>query len=256
LVSQTGLLASRTDSSCPVKLTFLGTRGEIEARTRWHRMHTSLLVSHRGADVMIDCGLDWLGKFERLHPCAIVLTHAHPDHAWGLKKGAPCPVHAPQKTWQTLQGCSVEDRHLIKERTPAKICGITFEAFPVEHSILAPAVGYRVSAGRAHIFYAPDLIFINDRKAALKGVQIYVGDGATLTRSFVRKRGKHLIGHAPVRTQLAWCGKEGVPRAIITHCGSEIVDGHERKIAAKLRGMALERGVEARIAQDGMKLIL
>ena len=54
----------------------------------------------------------------------------------------------------------------------------------MEHSILAPAVGYRVSAGHACIFYAPDLIFIHDRAAALKEVQIYIGDGATLTRSF------------------------------------------------------------------------
>jgi len=59
---------------------------------------------------------------------------------------------------------------VIKERTPIKICGLTFEAFPVEHSILSPAVGYRVTAGRARIFYAPDLIFIHDRNAALKGV--------------------------------------------------------------------------------------
>jgi hypothetical protein len=44
-----------------MELTFLGTRGEIERRTRRHRMHTSLMVSHRGARVMIDCGLDWLG---------------------------------------------------------------------------------------------------------------------------------------------------------------------------------------------------
>jgi phosphoribosyl 1,2-cyclic phosphodiesterase len=132
-----------------MKLTFLGTRGEIATRTRRHRMHSSLLVSYRDASVMIDCGLDWLGKFERLHPNAIVLTHAHPDHAWGLKNGAPCPVHASQKTWRALEGCKVEDRHLIKERVPKKICGITFEAFAVEHSILAPAVGYRVSAGHA-----------------------------------------------------------------------------------------------------------
>src|SRR5438552_14797126 len=113
-----------------VKLTFLGTLGEIEARTRRHRMHSSLLVSYRGAKVMMDCGLDWLGKFERLNPDAIVLTHAHPDHSWGLRNGAPCPVFAPEKTWQTLTDCRVEDRHLIKERTPTKICGITFEAFP------------------------------------------------------------------------------------------------------------------------------
>ncbi len=239
-----------------MKVTFLGTRGEIEARTRRHRMHSSLLVSYRSTRVMIDCGLDWLGKFERLRPRAIVLTHAHPDHAWGLKNGAPCPVYAPQETWQTLQICSIKERHLIKERTPTKISDILFEAFPVEHSILAPAVGYRVSAGRARIFYAPDLIFIHDRVAALNGVQIYIGDGATLTRSFVRKRGKHLIGHAPVRTQLMWCRKESVLRAIITHCGSEIVTGDERKITAKLRAMATEPGLEAGIAYDGMEFIL
>jgi phosphoribosyl 1,2-cyclic phosphodiesterase len=239
-----------------MKLRFLGTRGEIEKRTRRHRMHTSLMVSYRGADVMIDCGLDWLGKFERLQPDAIVLTHAHPDHAWGLKNGAPCPVHAPQKTWETLTRCRVEDPHLIEERTPTKICGITFEAFAVEHSILAPAVGYRVSAGRARIFYAPDLVFIHERTAALKNVQIYIGDGATVTQSFIRRRGKTLIGHSPVRTQLTWCEKECVSLAVITHCGSEIVTGDERKLSAKLQTIAAERGIEVRIAYDGMKLTL
>src|SRR6058998_4027409 len=237
-------------------LTFLGTRGEIEMRTRRHRMHTSLLVSYRGARVMIDCGLDWLGKFQRLHPAAIVLTHAHPDHAWGLRNGAPSPVYAPEKTWQELLHYPIKERRLIKERTPTKICGITFEPFPVEHSILSPAVGYRVSAGRARIFYAPDLIFIHERAAALKGVQLYIGDGATVMRSFVRRRGKALIGHSPVRTQLTWCQKEGVPRAIITHCGSEIVTGDEGKLSAKLRAIAAERGVDVRIAYDGMKLKL
>jgi phosphoribosyl 1,2-cyclic phosphodiesterase len=237
-------------------LTFLGTRGEIDARTRRHRMHTSLMVSYRGAHVMIDCGLDWLGKLKRVDPSAIVLTHGHPDHAWGLKRGAPCPVYATEKTWQELQHYPIKERRLIKERTPTKIYGITFEAFSVEHSILSPAVGYRVSAGRACIFYAPDLIFIHERAAALKAVEIYIGDGATLTRSFVRRRGKALIGHAPVRTQLTWCQKEGVPRAIITHCGSEIVTGDERKISANLRAIAGERHVEVRIAYDGMKVTL
>jgi ribonuclease BN (tRNA processing enzyme) len=239
-----------------MKLTFLGTRGEIDTRTRRHRMHTSLLVSHGGARAMIDCGLDWLGKLKRVSPSAIVLTHAHPDHAWGLRNGAPCPVYASGRTWQELQHYPIKDRAVIRERTPTKFCGITFEAFPVEHSILSPAVGYRVSAGRACIFYAPDLIFIHERSAALQGVQMYIGDGATVARSFIRKRGKALIGHSPVRTQLTWCQKEGVLHAIITHCGSEIVTGDEREIAAKLRAIAAERGVEVRIAYDGMKVTL
>ena len=135
-----------------------------------------------------------------------------------------------------------------------KFVGSHFEAFAVEHSILSPAVGYRVSAGRACIFYAPDLIFIHERSAALNGVQIYIGDGATVTRSFIRKRGRALIGHSPVWTQLTWCEKEGVPRAIITHCGSEIVTGDKRDIAAKVCAMATERGIEVWIAYDSMKV--
>jgi glyoxylase-like metal-dependent hydrolase (beta-lactamase superfamily II) len=65
-------------------LHFLGTRGEIAVRPRQHRMYTALL-SHRTGRVMIDCGLDWLRP---LRPDAIVLTHAHSDHTWGLKNGA------------------------------------------------------------------------------------------------------------------------------------------------------------------------
>jgi len=53
-----------------------------------------------------------------------------------------------------------------------------------------------------------------------------------------------------------WCAKEDVPRAIITHCGSEIVASDQRKLRTKLRAMAAERGVEASIANDGMKLSL
>jgi hypothetical protein len=78
----------------------------------------------------------------------------------------------------------------------------------------------------------------------------------TVARSFIRRRGKALIGHSPVRTQLTWCEKERVPRAIITHCGSEIVTGDEQEIAAKLRAIAAERGAEVRIAYDGMKVTL
>src|SRR5260370_37568665 len=92
----------RPRNSSRMKLTFLGTRGEIEARTRRHRMHSSLLVSYRGCNVMIDCGLDWLGEFEPLRPSAIGLTHSHPEHAWGLENGGHCPVAAPGKPCEAL----------------------------------------------------------------------------------------------------------------------------------------------------------
>jgi len=77
-----------------------------------------------------------------------------------------------------------------------------------------------------------------------------------VTQSFIPRRGKTLVGHSPVRTQLTWCEKECVPLAIVTHCGSEIVTGDERQLLANLRGISTERGVEVGIAYDGMKLTL
>lgn len=243
-----------------MKLVFLGTRGEIDARTPRHRMHTSLLVAYRGARVMIDAGADWREEVHRLRPRphGIVVTHAHPDHAWGLEGGSPAPVWATDVAWEAMRSYPIDDdaRHVVAPRRPFSIRGITFEAFPVEHSIRAPAVGYRIAAGRVTVWYGPDLVYIQDRSEALDACHVYIGDGATMTESFVRRRGDTLLGHAPVRTQLTWCQKEGVPRAIISHCGREIVEGDERTLAAELRAMADERGVTAELAHDGLEVVL
>ncbi|UQR64582.1 MBL fold metallo-hydrolase [Bradyrhizobium sp. C-145] len=235
---------------------FLGTRGEIDARSRQHLRHSSVMIERGGARVMIDCGADWLGHLMRLSPTAILLTHAHPDHAAGLTGGAPCPIYATRTTWRLLSAWPLCDRRVMPLRKPIAIGGITFEAFPVAHSLRAPAVGYRISVGRSRLFYVPDVVAIRNRRRALEGLNLYVGDGAAINRPIIRRRGQAAIGHTSIRIQLDWCKAERVGISFFTHCGSGIVNGDPRRIGQVVRRLGVERGVEARVARDGLRLVL
>ncbi len=124
-----------------------------------------------------------------------MLTHAHPDHAWGLKRGAPCRIYATEQTWRILERFPVPDRITIEPRRAFPIHGILLEAFPVEHSLRAPAVGYRVAAGGSTIFYVPDLVSIYDAHQALALPCAGPSCG----------KGAALVGHAPIRTQPGGC---------------------------------------------------
>jgi ribonuclease BN (tRNA processing enzyme) len=239
-----------------MRITFLGTCSDIEARSRRHRRHSAVMIHHGGRRVMVDCGADWLGRLAELAPDAIVLTHAHPDHADGLRAGAPCPVHASAETWDRIGGYPIEERRVLAPGVGESIEGIRFRACPVQHSLRFPAVGYRIEAEGAAVFYVPDVAGFPDHRAALADIALFIGDGASITRPILRQRYGMPLGHAPIRVQLGWCGDAGVREAVFTHCGTEIVGGHGRKLAAKIRALAREHGVRARIAYDGLEIDL
>jgi phosphoribosyl 1,2-cyclic phosphodiesterase len=233
-------------------LIFLGTRGEIDRRSRLHHRRSSVLIRCKAVTIMIDRGRDRLRLPRSPVPDGILLTHAHEDHAGGLAQGASGPVYATAKTLALLARYPISDPRPIAPRPPVRLGPTRIEAFTLQHSIRAPAVGYRVTQASTVLFYAPDVAAIDDRHEALDGVNIYIGDGATMVHSMVRQRGVQKIGHASIRSQLDWCRREGVRQAIFTHCGSGIVRGDGRRVNAVLRRLRSEFGVAARLARDGL----
>jgi hypothetical protein len=134
-----------------------------------------------------------------------------------------------------LASYPIEDKRLVTANLPFRIGELTLEAYPVEHSVRAPAVGYRVSASGTSFFYVPGLVAIRERSHALHGVDLYIGDGATISRPMARRRAMALLGHTPVSAQ----------HAIFTHCGSEIVAGNARYVAALVKRLGAQRRVGA-----------
>jgi phosphoribosyl 1,2-cyclic phosphodiesterase len=187
---------------------------------------------------------------------AIFLTHAHSDHAGRLKNGAPCEVFATQESWKALQRFAIPKRSVVAPHQAIELGDLTFEASPVEHSLIAPAVGYRITGTSSSRFYVPDVVSIPELGRALSGVSVYIGDGATTTRPLVRKRNSALMGHAPITVQLQWCKQEGISRAFFTHCGSQTVTGNTKMTTEKIRTLGRELDINVRIAHDGLEIAL
>jgi glyoxylase-like metal-dependent hydrolase (beta-lactamase superfamily II) len=92
-------------------------------------VHSAVIVSGGGGRVLIDCGEDWLDRVRRLRPDAILISHAHDDHAAGLKRSAPCGVYASAEAWQAMAAWPLATRYVVPARHPIAVAGLVVEAW-------------------------------------------------------------------------------------------------------------------------------
>jgi ribonuclease BN (tRNA processing enzyme) len=234
-----------------LKITFLGTKGYIEESSRLHRMHSAVLLECAGKRLLLDAGQTWAGRLSRVRPDWIAITHAHPDHSFGLAEGTAAPVYVSAESYERLKRYPVKRFRVFDAGDLIRLGPFRVRPYDVIHSIRAPAVGFRIHASRTSLVYNPDVISIPDEADVLRNVALYIGDGASLTRPLVRRRGPLLFGHTTVRAQLKWCERHRIPRAYITHCGKQIVEMNPAEGRRRIAAIA-PPGVHITIAHDGL----
>lgn len=240
---------------------FLGTKGYIKESNNNHKYHTSLYISYKKTKILIDCGIGWEKRKFKLNPVdAILLTHWHPDHTYGLKKNElqyKPPVYATTDTWKYINKFPISNRKVIRYNKKFKIGEITFEPFEVLHTLKYDAVGYKITIGYKSFFYVSDMISIIKKQKALKNILFYVGDGSVVNESLIRRDKKigKIYGHSSIKAQASMCSKQGVNKMYITHCGTEIVNDW-KNTKKEINKIENKYNIIIIIVYDSMRLLI
>ena len=240
-----------------MRLEFFGTKGYVEESSREHAGHSAFVLEHEGFRLLCDFGENRKGMLAKIRPDAIFVSHAHPDHGWGLWEGTDLPVYASAVTHELLRELPLLDRRVLEPGEPAEIGPFRLAAQPVIHSVRCPCVGARIAVGGFTLVYSADIVAFEDPETALTGADLYVGDGSTLTGSLVRRHQSGvLIGHTTARAQLGWLARFGILRAVFSHFGRGPIEMGEEALVATLEKLAAANppGCAVTVARDGLEL--
>jgi ribonuclease BN (tRNA processing enzyme) len=240
-----------------VRLHFHGTKGYVEESSPSHSGHSAFTIEADGFRLLCDFGENRKGLLGGIRPDAIFVSHAHPDHAWGLREGTDAPVFASAITHELLAEMPLAERIVLDPAQRVRVGPFRLTSFPVVHSIRCPGIGARIEVSGRVVVYSGDIVAFHAQAEALADAWLYVGDGSSLTASLVRRHPSGaLLGHTTVRAQLGWLAKAGVPRAVFSHFGSGPIGMGDEDLSEALSALAADRapGCEVFAAKDGLEL--
>src|SRR5215467_2508271 len=234
-----------------MKLTFLGTGTstgvpsiacDCETCTsddpRDKRLRVSVLIEHSGQTVIVDTSSDFRQQALKIglrHLDAVLVTHCHADHIFGLDDIRPLNfrygalgLYANERAWKDIRrifqyvfepthfggGLPQIVPHTVVNGAPFCI-GNELEITPLEviHGRL-PVIAYRFN----DFAYATDLNFISDETiAALQGLDVLVLDCVRI---------KPHATHLGLNEALAYIERIKPKRAYLTHLNHDVM--HER----------------------------
>ena len=240
-----------------MRLRFYGTKGYVPESSREHSGHSAFVLEAKGFRLLCDFGDNRKGMLEKIRPDAIFVSHAHPDHSWGLWEGTSLPVHASAVTHELLKELPLLDRVTLAPGEPVAIGPFRLTPHPVIHSIRCPCVAARIEIDGFALVYSADIVAFEEPDTALRGADCYIGDGSTLTGKLVRRHESGvLIGHTTVRAQLGWLARHGIVRAVFSHFGKEAIAMGDDALKAAIEELAAASppGCAVTVAYDGLEM--
>ncbi len=240
-----------------MKVRFYGTRGYVEESSRTHFGHSAWTIEADGFRLLCDFGQNREGMLSKIRPDAIFVSHAHPDHAWGLEEGTDRPVYASAITHEITAKLPIAERVVLEPGKRVRVGPFRLTAQPVVHSVRCPCVAARLEVSGRVLVYSGDIVAFERPEESLEDAEIYVGDGSTLKGSLVRRHASGaLIGHTTVRAQLGWLAKYGVAHAVFSHFGKGPIEMGEKALRGALDELVAERapGCQVTAARDGLTL--
>jgi len=247
-----------------LRITFLGTRGYVDAKSDRHRHRSSLLVEEGDDRVLIDFGDTFSpDDLKSIDPTAVIITHAHPDHLFGLKGlKTDIPVYLSNATlcseyYKPEDYGGLSNVKTYQRMDSFKVGSLLVTSVPVEHSLKAPNVALFISNGDQSICYASDILSMkeNHRRKYLSKCILYIGDlsSSKVNKSLYRRKDSEGFGHASPLTQMNYCADVGVRNVIFTHLGKVPIESEDEYYKS-----LLERSGDLNvvIAYDGMTVDL
>ncbi len=230
-----------------MKITILGTRGEIKESAPYHSKKSGILLND---ELLLDCGDK---RFLDYHPKNILITHLHPDHAFFVRAGhyqmISIPLYAPEK---------YEDLPITVTKKPFTLGPYKITPIPTIHSVKVKSNAYLIEYKKKKILYTGDMIWIEKKyHRLLSDLDLVITDASTIRRNgFVRRDKKTgaIYGHTGVPNLISLF-KRFTSTIVFVHFGGWFYK--DMKAARKkFKELARDNDIDIIVGYDGLELEL
>ncbi len=228
-----------------MKITVLGTRGEVEESSPYHSKKSGVLIND---SLLLDCGDE---RFLSYNPKYILFTHLHPDHAYFVReKQEPeldMPLYAPE---------AYGDLRITLTKKPFTINGYHITPIPTIHSLKVVSNAYLIEHQGERVLYTGDMIWIEKKyHKLLTNLDLVITEASFIRKGGMIRREKEsgkIYGHTGV-PNLITLFKKFTDTVLLVHFGAWFY--HDvKKARATIKKLAQEHGIDIIVGYDGLEL--